>query len=398
MQRTRTVCGTCGMLFALLISVTASAQVPNERCVTCHGQQLITFLPIKFSDGVEVMPYVDVSSFFDSAHAKLACAECHRDSHPEFKGVFGPRTFPSRREYSRGIERTCRECHESILQSADSQVGGHAAYRGTDGPLCMDCHSAHQTQPVMAAVVASGTMEGSKSWSVMFATKGMEYLLVVVYAAFFIPLAVLLHRVMSHKTATPHEAPAIAGHDGAWFGLPEGYSVHRGHAWALAEGDGVFKIGMDQFAGRLIGEPTSLVLPSRGQSLDQGERGWRIGVNGDTLDVLSPVRGEVLEINEAVLESPAAVAQDPYGKGWLIKVRAALPENAVANLFSGRLARAWYDEVEDDVRNRLHDQLGTVLQDGGTPVSGFARELAGEEWVNLAAEFLLTRSPENPGK
>jgi len=278
-------------------------------------------------------------------------------------------------------------------KTADGQEGGHAAYFGADGPLCVDCHSAHQTRPVTAALAPSQTMEASSSWGSMFATKGMEYLLVIVYAAFFIPFAVLLHRVVARKTAV-QEKPTIVGHDGAWFGLPEGFAVHRGHAWALAEGDGVFKIGMDDFAGRLIGEPTSLVLPSRGRMLDQGKRGWQIGVNGDTLEMLSPVHGEVLEINEEAIETPSVVTEDPYGKGWLMKVRTAHPDGVSMNLLSGRLARTWYDDVEENVRSVMQDRLGTVLQDGGTPVHGFARELAGDQWVDLAAELLLTQRPK----
>ena len=95
------------------------------------------------------------------------------------------------------------------------------------------------------------------------------------------------------------------------FSCRRGFLLHRGHTWALPEGSGVFKIGMDDFAGRLIGEPTALMLPSPGRKLDQGERGWQVRVNGDILDVLSPVRGEVLEINEQVINSPSVVAARP---------------------------------------------------------------------------------------
>ena len=368
-------------------------QVPNERCVACHGQQMITFLPIRFSDGVEVLPYVDTATYFRSAHAKLACIECHHGSHPEFRGVFGPRTFPTRREYVREIERACWKCHQLIDQTSDGMGVGHSAYLDDDAPLCVDCHSAHKMRSVTATLTAGQVMEGSKSWSTMFATKGIEYLLVVVYAAVFIPFAILLYRIAQRMTTLPQAEPAIHGQNGSWFQLPEGFSVHRGHTWALPEGSGVFKIGMDDFAGRLIGEPTALMLPSQGRKLDQGERGWQVRVNGDILDVLSPVRGEVLEINEQAINSPSVVAQDPYGQGWLMKVRAPQPKAALANLLSGRLARAWYDEVEDDVKSLMHDRLGTVLQDGGTPVNGFARELAGDRWFDLAAKFLLTRGP-----
>ena len=233
-------------------------------------------------------------------------------------------------------------------------------------------------------------MEGTKSWGAMFATKGIEYLLVIAYLALFVPFAILLHRIAQRLAPLPQAEAALPGRPGSWFQLPEGFLLHRGHTWALPEGSGVFKIGMDDFAGRLIGEPKALMLPSPGRKLDQGERGWQVRVNGSILDVLSPVRGEVLETNERVLTKPSVVTEDPYGQGWLVKVRAPQPKAAVANLMSGRLARAWYDEVEEDIGNLMHGHLGDVLQDGGIPVYGIARELAGDRWPELAARLLLT--------
>jgi glycine cleavage system H protein len=224
----------------------------------------------------------------------------------------------------------------------------------------------------------------------MFATKGIEYLLVIGYLALFVPFAVLLHRIARGREPLPQAEAAPPRRSSSWFRLPEGFLVHRGHAWALPEGEGVFRVGMDDFARRLIGEPTALVLPSPGKKLDQGERGWQARVNGHLLDLLSPVRGEVLEVNERAVESPAVVSDDPYGEGWLMKVRVPQPSAAEANLLSDRLARAWYDEVEEEVGSLMEGCSGAVLQDGGVPVSGFARELAGDHWPELAAKFLLT--------
>ena len=112
--------------------------------------------------------------------------------------------------------------------------------------------------------------------------------------------------------------------------------------------------------------------------------------------MLSPVSGEVLEINEQVVNSPSVVAEDPYGQGWLMKVRTPQPKAALANLLSDRLAGAWYDEVEEELGSLMQGHLGTVLQDGGIPVSGFARELAGDRWPELAARFLLTTDSSEP--
>ncbi len=381
---------------AALVPHEPAGPVPNQRCKECHSRPLIAMLPIRFSDGEEVSPLVDLVALSQSVHAKLACVECHRESHPEFAGVIGPREFPTRRQYVQQIEQACRDCHESVFKTVDGQAIVHGTYQGDDAPLCVDCHAGHATTSVTATFAAAGVMEGTKSWGAMFATKGIEYLLVIGYAAVFIPLAILLCRIAQQTDLLPHFQTAPARRRGSWFRLPEGFSLHRGHTWALPETGNVFKVGIDDFARRLIGQPAALMLPAPGSKLDQGERGWQVRVNGTILDLLSPVTGEVLEVNQQAVNSPSAVAEDPYGAGWLMKVRTSQPQAALANLLSDRLAGAWYDEVEEELGSLMHGELGTVLQDGGIPVQGFARELAGDDWPELAARFLLSTCSKAP--
>ncbi len=106
--------------------------------------------------------------------------------------------------------------------------------------------------------------------------------------------------------------------------------------------------------------------------------------------MLCPVRGEVVAVNEELLESPHLISDDPYGRGWLMKVRVPRMRPALRNLLSGSLAKAWIDDTMEVLQQRMSGSLGVVLQDGGLPVSGFARELSPEAWDEVVAEFLLT--------
>lgn len=222
----------------------------------------------------------------------------------------------------------------------------------------------------------------------IFATKGIEYLLVIGYLLVLIPFWWLLHR---RAALVPARAPARTARSmWAWFEVPDGLHFHRGHTWAAAEGGDIFRVGMDDFAQRLLGPPAALELPGVGTSVEQGESGWRLDVGGRRLDMLSPLRGEVVEVNGEALRDPALVSEEPYGRGWLLKVRAARPGAAAKNLLTGRLARAWTEQAAERLSAMMGGELGTVLQDGGLPVPGFARQLAGERWPELAAELLLT--------
>lgn len=223
-----------------------------------------------------------------------------------------------------------------------------------------------------------------------FPTKGIEYLLVIGYLTVFVPFAWLLSRIGWERMAggatdgnslQPRTTP---------FQLPDAFFLHRGHTWALPVGDRMVKIGMDDFAHRLIGEPTAFRFPEPGQKLELGEKGWQVRVNGDTVDLLSPVTGDVVEVNEQALQAPGATSEDPYGEGWLMTVRVPSDRAVIRNLLPSRLANTWMDEENAELGMMVGAEVGPVLQDGGIPVRGFARELAGEAWPEIAAKFFLT--------
>jgi glycine cleavage system H lipoate-binding protein len=225
-----------------------------------------------------------------------------------------------------------------------------------------------------------------------FPTKGVEYLLIIGYLVVFVAFAWLLSRIGRERAAGGATGPAaLEPRKTPWFQLPDAFHLHRGHTWAFPLGNKIVKIGMDDFAHRLIGEPTAFRLPEPGQRLELGEKGWQVHVNEDTVDLLSPVTGEVVDVNEEALLSPSLASEDPYGQGWLMKVRVPCDRTAVRNLLPSRLANAWTDEASTELSAMVGAKVGPVLQDGGVPVRGFARELAGDRWPEIAAKLLLTQ-------
>jgi glycine cleavage system H lipoate-binding protein len=219
-----------------------------------------------------------------------------------------------------------------------------------------------------------------------FATKGIEYLLVIGYLLLLIPFAWLLRRMAVEPTKTA-AAPSPASPSPRF---PDGVYFHRGHTWAAPEGGNLVRVGIDDFAQRLMGPPTEFSLPSPGQHLVQGENGWQARVDGHTVDLLSPVQGEVVEVNHEVIGTPQLVCEAPYGRGWLLKIRVANAATALKNLLSPRLANVWMDEAHEELGILMQGDLGPVLQDGGLPVPGFAAQLAGDRWPEIAKRFFLT--------
>jgi glycine cleavage system H lipoate-binding protein len=224
------------------------------------------------------------------------------------------------------------------------------------------------------------------------ATKGVEYLLCIGYLLLLIPFWSYFFGAREARRRQPlrHAVrPETAMRN--WFEVPDGIGFHPGHTWAVPEGHGVFRVGLDDFAQRLVGKPSDLFVPPVGSVVEQGESAVDVGVDGHAVHVVSPLRGEVVEVNAEVLQRPGLLNDDPYGRGWLMKVQVPRPEAAAKGLLTGAVARAWMDEAAARLDRLMGPSLGPVLQDGGVPVSGFARELSPGRWQDIAADLLLTR-------
>jgi glycine cleavage system H lipoate-binding protein len=227
-------------------------------------------------------------------------------------------------------------------------------------------------------------MEGIRFIDI-YATKGIEYLIVIAFLAAFVLFCRYMYRPRETRAAA-----RIAPENAPRFRVPEGLFYHQGHGWVRPEPGPVGVVGMDDFAQKLVGRVDSLLLPSVGMRLAQGEKGWSLVVDSVAIPMLSPVDGEVVEVNHEVLRSPGLLQQDPYGKGWLFKVKSRRISAATKNLLSGKLARAWMESSLEKLHPVGPESVGPVLADGGLPVEGIARALGGEKWEELARTHLLT--------
>ena len=94
----------------------------------------------------------------------------------------------------------------------------------------------------------------------------------------------------------------------------------KDHEWVLAEGE-IATVGVTEYAAHELGDVVFLELPEVGTVVGQGETVGTIEAVKSVEDLFSPVGGEVVAVNEAVLDAPETVNQDPLEAGWLYKVR-----------------------------------------------------------------------------
>jgi glycine cleavage system H lipoate-binding protein len=221
----------------------------------------------------------------------------------------------------------------------------------------------------------------------------MTVLLVLAFFALFIGLDYALARRRLAREARAHLLAAPPTLEPAWvagYQMPEALFYHRGHTWVRPLDADTVLVGLDDFARKLVGAPSSLRVPSRGDWLHQGGHGFAVRLDGRSADLVSPVDGEVVEVNRELLEKPELANEDPYGRGWVLRVKSPTLATNLRNLLSGRLARRWMEDSREALELRLMALSGSVLQDGGEPAADLGRHLPTADWQRLVNEFLLT--------
>jgi glycine cleavage system H lipoate-binding protein len=176
----------------------------------------------------------------------------------------------------------------------------------------------------------------------------------------------------------------------AGFDLPENRSYHQGHTWALQESPTLVRVGIDDFGARLAGKIDEIVLPKRGQWVRQGQRFVTLVRDGQKTELVSPVEGEVMNVNGALTKDAALSNSDPYGQGWLVSVVSPDATTTFRNLLSGSLARKWMAEASHRLQVRAPMLAGAVAQDGGVAVHDLTLHLPTEQWSQITREFFLT--------
>ncbi len=115
---------------------------------------------------------------------------------------------------------------------------------------------------------------------------------------------------------------------------PDDLLYHPEHDWARIDADdpGVATLGITWFAQDALGEVVFFEPPSPGTRLVKGEPYAEVESVKAVSDVVAPLSGEIVEVNEALADSPNAINEDPYGEGWLVKVRLSDPSERDALL------------------------------------------------------------------
>jgi len=110
---------------------------------------------------------------------------------------------------------------------------------------------------------------------------------------------------------------------------PSDLKYHPEHDWARIDGD-VATLGITWYAQDQLGEVVFFDPPEVGKTIAKDEPYTEVESVKAVSDVVAPLSGEIIEVNEALAESPENINDDPYGEGWLVRIRLSDPSEADA--------------------------------------------------------------------
>ena len=170
--------------------------------------------------------------------------------------------------------------------------------------------------------------------------------------------------------------------------------LDRGHAWARSYGDHV-TVGADELLTAALGPVDHVDLPTPGREVRRGDVLFRLRRGERALEVRAPVAGTVLGGNHALATEPALVNEDPFRRGWAVRLRAAPDARRDRQgLRGGQDAMAWFRTEVDRLLATVQGNVATVpaMADGGLLAGDFYKAIDSTTFQRINDTFAGARS------
>ena len=188
-----------------------------------------------------------------------------------------------------------------------------------------------------------------------------------------------------HAVINPVNVLNVSGVD-----VPQGYYFHRGHTWVKMEEDSSVRIGLDDFALRLMGPLDNIEAPLMGKKVTRDKASILVKRGDHRAAVLSPVSGVVMAINPELREKGGLANNSPYADGWIMKVQPDQIRDDLKNLMINRETDAFMKEQVDTLYNIVEERSGPIAADGGYLAGDIFGSMPELGWERLTKIFLHT--------
>jgi glycine cleavage system H protein len=239
------------------------------------------------------------------------------------------------------------------------------------------------------------------SYTNIFETKGIEYLVIIGFLLLLIPFWIVLNK----KIKISKHIHRVLGHiSSKILKIPQGIYFCNNHTWVHLHESGNAKIGLDDLLLHLTGEITYSNLLKQGTIINKGDLLVEVLQKGKQLKIFSPLSGKILHSNELLNENPGISNEDPYGKGWIYRIKPTNWKSDTNSYYLADEATIWSsnelerfkDFLADTIKRYSTDKSNIILQDGGELCDNLLSELPKEIWLDFQSEFLnLTATKKN---
>ncbi len=185
-----------------------------------------------------------------------------------------------------------------------------------------------------------------------------------------------------HAVVKPVDVLNVEG-----FRIPQGYYLHAGHAWVKVEDKSMVRVGIDDFALRLLGPLDQVETPLFGKTVRQGTPGMKLVRGPQSAQVLSPVNGVVTDINPAIRESGGLANRAPYSDGWVMRIHADDLRKDLSTLMIGDETTQFIGTAVDRLYQVI-EKTSPLATDGGQLGHDIYGSLPDLDWNNLVETFL----------
>ena len=231
------------------------------------------------------------------------------------------------------------------------------------------------------------------SYTNIFETKGIEYLIVIAFLLLIIPFWLVINR---QSKLSENFRNTIGVLTAAILRIPGGIFFNKNHTWTFLEKNGTAKIGIDDFLIHVTGAMRFNPIFTTGDIIKKGDLILMANNSGKVLRFYSPVSGEIKGINTVLIENPGTAMDDPYGKGWVYKVKPTrwIPETSSYYLaedaieWTKRELERFKDFLAHSLKNYGMETSMVALQDGGELIDKPLAELPDEVWQDFQKSFL----------
>jgi len=238
-------------------------------------------------------------------------------------------------------------------------------------------------------------MEGF-TFTDIFQTKGIEYLVIIAFLMLLVPFWIIISR-----------RKEIAGSIKKTLGIlttnilrvPKGIYYSKNHTWAFMEKSGTAQVGIDDLLLHLTGNVRFEDLLNPGDLILKGDLLAQIDHEGKLLNVYSPISGIIVNTNSLPIEDPSVISEDPYSRGWIYKIEPSNWTEETTTYYRGNEASNWIKKELERFKDFIAVSLSkhspetsmVMLQDGGELRDNSLSGLPDGVWKDFQREFLDNR-------